>query len=402
MKKFKELGISKEILKTIEERGFQEPTTIQEKSIPVILSGKDLIAGSATGSGKTLAFSCAIIDNTVKGKGVQAIVLTPTRELAVQITKAMEDFSKYKKLQITSVYGGVSINPQIDILKTTDVVVGTPGRVLDHLSRGTLNLKKVTVAVLDEADRMLDMGFIDDVKKILGECPKEKQTLLYSATISTDIYAIADKYMNNPEKISVESYVDPSKLIQEYYDVSTNMKFSLLVHLVRQEHAGLIMVFCNTQRVTNFVAKNLQKQGLNAIATHGGLSQAKRNMTLNKFKSGDAYILVCTDVAARGLHVEHVSHVYNYDQPKESKQYIHRVGRTARAGNKGKAINLISDADHENFSRVLRDNADFKINKRETPEFERIEVVRQDRNRNHGRRSFGAGRNQNHRGRGRR
>ena len=204
--------------------------------------------------------------------------------------------------------------------------------------------------------------------------------------------------MNNPEKISVESYVDPSKLTQVYYDVEMNMKFSLLVHLVKQEHAGLIMVFCNTQRITDFVAKNLQKQGLNAVSTHGGLTQAKRNLTLNKFKSGDAYILVCTDVAARGLHVENVTHVYNYDQPKESKQYIHRVGRTARAGKEGKAINLISTSDHENFNRVLRDNSEFKIERVEAPKFEQVYVVMIDRNKGRGqKRSFG--RNNNHRGR---
>ncbi|MBT3721255.1 DEAD/DEAH box helicase [archaeon] len=400
MNKFEKLGISKEILKTITEKGFENPTEIQEKSIPVILKGNDLIAGSATGSGKTLAFSCAIIEHCEKGQGVQSIVLTPTRELCVQITKEMQLFSKYKGLKITPIYGGVSINPQMDDLTTTDVVIGTPGRVLDHLSRGTLDLSKVRVAVLDEADRMLDMGFIDDVKQILGECPQDKQTLLYSATISTDIYEIAEQYMNNPKKISVESYVDPSLLKQVYYDVPMNLKFSLLVHLMKNEHSGLIMVFCNTQRTTSFVAKNLQKNGIKAIAIHGGLSQAKRNRSMDDFKDGDAFVLVCTDVAARGLDIKDVSHVYNYDTPKESKQYIHRIGRTARAGSEGIAINLLSSSDHENFDRVLRDNSTVHIEHIETPEIQQVRVIRveNDRGRNFHRRGNNNRRpNNNHR-----
>ncbi len=373
MNNFKKLGLHDQLLKIIEKQGINNPTKIQEKTIPIILNGKDVIAGSKTGSGKTLAFASAIIHKVEPKKGVQAIVLTPTRELAEQVTQALKVFAKFKQLYITQIYGGVSINPQFEKLKHTDVVVGTPGRVLDHLSRGTLDLSNVKIAVLDEADRMLDMGFIEDVDKILNQCPKKRQTLLYSATISSDIHNIAHQHMNNPTKISVESRVDASKLSQVYYQVPQNLKFSLLVHLLKQNNSGLVMVFCNTQRITDYVAKNLGKQGINAIPIHGGLSQAKRTRTMDSFHSGRKEVLVCTDVAARGLHVEDVSHVYNYDVPREPKQYIHRIGRTARAGKNGKAITLLTERDYDNFNFVLRDN-NIDIPREETPKVDKLFV----------------------------
>ena len=371
MTKFKQLGVIDPILKSIEEKNISEPTEIQKKTIPVILQGKDIIAGSKTGSGKTLAFATAIIQKVEKGQGVQAIVLTPTRELTLQVCDSIKHFSKYKKLTVNPIYGGVAINPQIENIKFTDVIVGTPGRVLDHLSRDTLRLDKVKIVVLDEADRMLDMGFIDDVKKILDECSNDRQTLLYSATISTEIYQLAKGYMKNPEKISVESNVDPKKLKQVYYQAQQNMKFSILVHLLKKDTTGLVMVFCNTQRITDFLAKNLSKNGIRAVAIHGGLTQAKRTKTMEMFHSGKAFVLVCTDVAARGLHVEDVSHVYNYDIPRESKQYIHRIGRTARAGKEGIAINILTERDYDNFNNVLRDYG-LDIERIETPHVQKI------------------------------
>ena len=254
-------------------------------------------------------------------------------------------------------------------------MVGTPGRILDHLSRHTLNLEKIKLVVLDEADRMLDMGFIDDVNKILYQCPKNRQTLLYSATISSDIYNIAEQHMHNPVKISVDVRVDTSKLSQIYYQVPQNLKFSLLVHLLKMNNSGLVMVFCNTQRATDYVAKNLNKQDINAIAIHGGLSQAKRSKTMQSFHSRRKDVLVCTDVAARGLHIEDVTHIYNYDVPKESKQYIHRIGRTARAGKNGKAITLLTQRDYENFDRVQKDNNNVDIPRKETPHIERLSIA---------------------------
>jgi ATP-dependent RNA helicase DeaD len=368
--KFSELGIIEPILKSIE---FDEPTDIQEKTIPLILEGKDVIAGSATGSGKTLVFASGIIQNVERGRGIQALILTPTRELANQIMKDLIGFSRHKPLNIVSVYGGVSINPQIQGLRVADVVVGTPGRLLDHMERNTINLSKVKILVLDEADRMLDMGFIDSVKQIISQCPKERQTLLFSATISSDIKHLAHNYMNNPIKISVDIFVDPKLLKQVYFDVEDNMKFSLLLHLLKTEPSGLVMVFCNTQRATDFVARHLSKNGVNALAIHGGFSQAKRNQTMMQFHRGKFSVLVCTDVASRGLDIKEVSHIYNYDIPKDPKDYIHRIGRTARAGKEGIAINILSSRDHDSFSALLRTN-DVAIKKELLPQFEKISI----------------------------
>ncbi|MDO8726960.1 MAG: DEAD/DEAH box helicase [Candidatus Methanoperedens sp.] len=357
MESFKNLGVSEPVLRSINDAKFESPSEIQEKSIPLIIAGKDVIAGSATGSGKTLAFGTGIIQNCEKGKGLQSLVLVPTRELAEQVSKALTKFSKYRPLGIIAVYGGVGINPQIQGLRTADVVVGTPGRLLDHIARNTIRLNKVKILVLDEADRMFDMGFKEDVEKIIRKCPQERQTLLFSATITKDVVRLSRAHMNQPLQVSAESQVDPEKLHQTYYDVGEDMKFSLLVHLLKHEESNLVMVFCNTKRNTDKVAKNLRFAEVDAMAIHGGLPQGKRNNIMERFhEGGKACVLVCTDVAARGLDIPDVSHVYNYDIPRESKQYIHRIGRTARAGADGKAINILSSKDYDNFSQVLKEN----------------------------------------------
>jgi len=375
MENFRKLGLIDPIVRVIKEQNFEVPSEIQESAIPLIVAGKDVIAGSATGSGKTLAFAAGIIKDVETGKGIQALVMTPTRELAEQVAQNIKKFSKYKPLRVTSIYGGVSINPQINELRRTDVVVGTPGRVLDHMHRQTLNLQHVKILVIDEADRMFDMGFIEDVEKIIKFCPAKRQTLLFSATISPEVSRLSRRHMREPVEVSAESYVDPSKLDQVYYDVPDNMKFSLLVHLLKKEHPGLVMVFCNTQHITDFVAKNLRKQNIEALEIHGGFSQAKRSRTMEDFHAKNFQVLVCTEVAARGLDIKGVSHVYNYDIPKEAKQYIHRVGRTARAGADGKAINILSSRDHDNFRRVLREFNDITIKKEPTPQMERVDIV---------------------------
>jgi len=249
MEAFKKLKLSESILKVIEAAGFKEPTEIQEKTIPLVLQGRDVIGSSATGSGKTLAFGAGIIENVKKGGGVQALVLTPTRELAEQVAVSLRMFSKNFGLNVKEIYGGMSMEPQIYALRNSEIVVGTPGRILDHLDRRTLDLGKVRFLVLDEADRMLEMGFIEDVEKIIKACPKERQTLLFSATIYSDIAVIANKYMKNPARVEVESYVDPSKLKQVFYDVAQDMKFSLLAHLLKEEKEGLVMVFSNTREM---------------------------------------------------------------------------------------------------------------------------------------------------------
>jgi superfamily II DNA/RNA helicase len=373
VEKFRELGLQEELLRALSDLGFTAPTEVQQKAIPLVINGSDVIAGSATGSGKTLVFGAGIIHSVTKNKGIQALVLTPTRELAEQIQVALKSFAKYRQMNITAIYGGVSINPQFKALERADVVVGTPGRILDHLERGTIDLSNVKHLILDEADRMLDMGFLDDVKKIMSRCPKEKQTLLFSATISSEISEIAKRFMKSPVKVSAVAMVDPKKMDQVYYDVKTNMKFSLLVHLMKKESTGLVMVFCNSRHYTDTVAKNLNRNKIEAMAIHGGLSQAQRNSTLEKFNSKDTFVLVCTDVAARGLDIPGVSHVYNYDMPLDAKQYIHRIGRTARAGKSGKVINLVCDRDHESFGKILREY-DLKIQKLEKPMVEKIEL----------------------------
>src|SRR3989339_434893 len=248
MERFKKLGLSQEMISLVEKAKFTEPSEIQTKAIPLIMEGKDIIGGSATGSGKTFAFGAPIIEKIIPGEGIQALVLTPTRELAEQITKVLYHFSEHKQLGVTAVYGGVGINPQIEDLKNAEIVVGTPGRILDHLERRTINLNKVKILVLDEADRMLDMGFQEDVEIIIRQCPSDRQTLLFSATISNDIAHLSRKYMKSPIRVSAETYVDPSKLKQVFYDVPDNTKFSLLVHLLKHEHSGLVMVFCNSRK----------------------------------------------------------------------------------------------------------------------------------------------------------
>ncbi len=400
MEDFKKLGMSESLLKAIEELNFEKPSEIQEKSIPSVLKGKDIIGKSATGSGKTLAFAAGIIEKVKKRQGVQALVLTPTRELAEQVTQSLKKFSKNNHLKIQDVYGGVSISRQIEEIRNSEVVVGTPGRILDHLERRTLDLKNVSILVIDEADRMADMGFLPDVEKIIKRCPNERQTLLFSATISPDINYIADRYMKNPEYISVKSYVEAEKLKQCYYDVSPNNKFSLLAHLLKQDKSQLVMVFCNTRRNADIVAKNLQRLEFKAVAIHGGRTQNKRNNIMEQFHKGQIHILVCTDVAARGLDIKNVSHIYNYDIPKNSTDYIHRIGRTARAGNEGEAISLISNKDYNNFSNITTDKS-LNITSKESPNFENVAFHFSDDRRegfNRGGRSFGFNRSE-HRGR---
>jgi len=373
MKSFKELGLNQDLLKVLKEINFHEPTEIQEKVIPIALAGEDVIGESATGSGKTLAFGVPIIEKLKPGEGLQSLILTPTRELAEQVSIAMKTFSKYTSLKVITVYGGVALGPQMDALEKADIVVGTPGRILDHIKRKTINLSKIKILVLDEADRMLDMGFIHDVTDILHHCKKERQSLLFSATISEDILRISKRYMKTPKEISAQANVDPSKLEQVFYDVPSNQKFSLLVHLLNEESSKLVMIFCNTKRNADLISNNLRRQGFDALALHGDLNQAKRSKVLEHFHKSTKFILVCTDVAARGLDIKGVSHVYNYESPKTSTEYIHRIGRTARAGKEGKAITILSDRDYENFRRVVQDDA-LNIKNIELPKFERVFV----------------------------
>lgn len=391
MENFKKLGLSDKLIQALQDAGFKEPSEIQEKVIPLAVAGKDVIGGAATGSGKTLAFGASIIDkiNNNSGKGVQALIIAPTRELSEQISNSLIKFSRYLRLHITAVYGGVSYEPQIRKMRRADIVVGTPGRLLDHINEGTLNLDNLKFLVLDEADRMLDMGFIEDITKIISACPKERQTLLLSATMSQDVKELARRFMKKPEEVDAVKHVDASKLKQIFYDVPQNMKFSLLVHLLKNEKQELVMVFCNTRRNADLIASNLKRYDIHAMAIHGGLSQNKRNKTIDNFHAQNIRVLICTDVAARGLDIKGVSHVYNYDIPKNSKEYVHRIGRTARAGTEGEAINIVSKYDYQNFREVLSDDSiDIKLV--DLPQFEQVQIAfNRENDRGRGRRSFG-------------
>ena len=373
MENFAKLGISEDVLSVLKLRGFTEPTEIQIKAIPLALAGRDIIGSSVTGSGKTLAFASPIIENLVPNGNVQALILTPTRELAEQVAESIRHFSKNKKLNVFAIYGGVDIQRQIRNIYKTDILVGTPGRIKDHLQRGTLRLNEVKFLVLDEVDRMLDMGFHRDVEFIVGKCPIKRQTMLFSATISADLDYLAKKYTKNPEEISAKSFIDESKLKQIFYDVPSDQKFSLLVYLLKQETSDLAMVFCSTRRNADIIANSLHDSGIKAKAIHGGLAQNKRLSVLKDFHGKEFNILVCTDVAASGLDIKNVTHVYNYDLPKESKDYIHRIGRTARAGENGKVVNILSSRDYENFRNIQRINSS-EIIREELPVFERVKV----------------------------
>jgi ATP-dependent RNA helicase DeaD len=392
MEKFEKLGLCEHVLKVISNKKFTKPSEIQEKTIPLVLEGKDIIAGSATGSGKTLAFGAGMIKNVEKGKGIQGLVLAPTRELAEQVAEALSEFAYYKKLEVVSVYGGVSIGHQKKKLVYADIVVATPGRLLDHLRQNAVDFSNVNYLVLDEADRMWDMGFKFDVGKIVEACPRDRQTLLFSATISSDLANFSDKYMKAPVEVAVESYVDTSKLKQIYYDVRDGEKFSLLVHLLKNAESKLSMIFCNTRRNSDFVEKNLRGNGINARVIHGGMDQKKRIRVLKEFSEGSISVVVCTDVAARGIDVSGVSHVYNYDLPADARDYVHRVGRTARAGESGLAVNIVASRDYDNFSNVLRRNEGLVIKREESPRFERVRIEMLDASRDGGRRPAAGGR----------
>ncbi|MCC7573495.1 MAG: DEAD/DEAH box helicase [Candidatus Methanofastidiosum sp.] len=378
---FENLGLSNQLLIAIKKLGFNTPTEIQIKSIPDIMAGKDIIGESATGSGKTLAFGCGIVEQVNPKGGVQALVLTPTRELAEQVKDSMKEISSQKNLKIISVYGGVSISQQIRDIPKAEVVIATPGRLMDHLQRGTINLSKVKILVLDEADRMLDMGFLEDVEKIIRECPTDRQTLFFSATISREITRLANRYMIKPISVTAERMVDPEKLKQVYYDIPRNMKLSLLVHLLQTENSELAMIFCNTRNTTDYVVKNLRANNIKAIAIHGGLTQNKRTKNIKQFNDSKSAVLVCTDVAARGLHIDNVSHIYNYDISNDSNDYVHRIGRTARAGESGKVINLLTDRDYNNFTKILDTYPSFTIESVERPYLKKIMAITADNER---------------------
>ena len=357
---FKKLNININLINKINKLGFENLTHIQETCIPEIIKGNDVVGQAETGSGKTLAFCLPILNKIQKEKGLQVLVLTPTRELCIQVTDVFKEFGKNLELKATSIYGGVNIKPQINNITYSHIVIATPGRLLDHIRRKTIEFKNIKFLVLDETDKMLEMGFIEDVERIIHFLPKNRQTLMFSATIPKEVYGIAKKHLKNPLIFKTKPFVDADKLNQKYYDIyKQNDKFSLLIHLLKNSKSKLSIVFCATRKETDIVAKNLRNQGINASAIHGGMNQNKRIKSLDGLKNKKTDVLVATDVAARGLDIKNVSHVYNYDVPKTSKEYVHRIGRTARAGENGEAVTLLTRPDHDNFRRV---QSDIKLN----------------------------------------
>ena len=373
---FEKLNISPKLKNKINEFGFKDLTTIQEKGIPEILKGKDVVGQAETGSGKTLAFVLPIVNEIKHDRSLQVLVLTPTRELCIQVTDVFKDFGKSLEIKTTSIFGGVNIVPQIKNIPYSQIIVATPGRLLDHIRRKTIDLKNIRFLVLDETDKMLEMGFIEDVEKIIYNTPRDRQTLMFSATISEDVYKIARKHLKNPLMFRTKPFVDTDKLNQKYYDIyNQNDKFSLLVHLLKSSTPGLAIVFCATRKETDIVAKNLRRQGINASEIHGGMNQNKRLKSLDSLKRQKTDVLVATDVAARGLDINDVSHVYNYDVPKTPKEYIHRIGRTARAGKNGDAVTLLTSRDHDNFRRVQSDEK-LRIEQADFPPFKKVSFFR--------------------------
>ena len=336
----------------LERHGITTPTPIQQKIIPAIFENSDVLAQSETGSGKTLSFAIPLIEHIEKSDGLKALVLVPTRELCVQVAGEFIKFSEGKHLGITPVYGGASMNEQIRKLRTANIVVATPGRLIDLLNRNLLSLGSIHHLVLDEADRMLDMGFIRDIEKILQRVPRQHQTLLFSATVSKEIEHLSRKYLTNPVSVKLTSGVKPEFLQQTYYQTTPERKLSLLVELLKKER-DLTLVFCNRKHIASKIAHRLAGQGIHARSLHGNLSQPQRDRVTNEFRKRKINVLVATDVAARGLDIQGISHVYNYEIPRDVDSYTHRVGRTARAGEKGEAISLVATPEEQKFFKNI-------------------------------------------------
>lgn len=348
IKSFSELGISEPILKAIKEMGFEEPTEVQSKAIPHILKKEDLIVVSKTGSGKTAVFGVSMLDLIPpEAKGPQGLVLTPTRELAVQVDRDLKEMSKYLSHKTTAVYGQHNMNVEIQALsKNVNILIGTPGRVLDHIKSHHFETKNIRFLVLDEADRMLDMGFLDQVTRIIRSLPKDRVTLLFSATFPPEIRRICREHLQHPLTIEIESQTKTVDTIeQRYYRVNHNEKNLQLNRLLLMERPESCMIFCNTRMAVDRVQSFLSHKGYACMALHGDIPQSKRTKTIHDFKQGEFRLLVATDVAARGIHIEDLSLVINYDVPFEKDGYVHRIGRTGRAGKKGCSITLVTEED---------------------------------------------------------
>lgn len=357
---FESLGLSAEILRAVAEQGYTQPTPVQAKAIPIVLEGRDLLAGAQTGTGKTAGFTLPLLERLrqqpATHKAPRALVLTPTRELAAQVQESVHAYSKYLALRSTVIFGGVGINPQIEALKRgVDILVATPGRLLDHAAQRTVDLSRIEILVLDEADRMLDMGFIHDIRKVLALLPPQRQNLLFSATFSDDIRRLAGRLLNDPAHVDVAPRNSTAERVKQVvHPVDKGRKRALLSHLISRGDWRQVLVFTRTKHGANRLAEQLNRDGLEAAAIHGNKSQSARTKALSDFKQGAIRVLVATDIAARGLDIEELPHVVNFELPNVPEDYVHRIGRTGRAGAAGEAVSLVSADESKQFAGIQR------------------------------------------------
>ncbi|MGW8269630.1 MAG: DEAD/DEAH box helicase, partial [Burkholderiales bacterium] len=357
---FESLGLAAELVRAVTEEGYTEPTPVQAESIPYILAGRDVLAGAQTGTGKTAGFTLPMLQllsaQSIQGgrRAVRALVLTPTRELAAQVEESIRTYGRHLALRSTMIFGGVGMQPQVDALRRgVDIVVATPGRLLDHLGQKTIDLTRVEILVLDEADRMLDMGFIHDIRKVLAVLPRKRQNLLFSATFSDEIRTLAGRLLDNPAQVQVAPRNAESALVaQRIHPVDSSRKRALLAHLVGTGDWRQVLVFTRTKHGANRLAEQLCKDGIEASAIHGNKSQGARTRALASFKAGELRVLVATDLAARGLDIEQLPHVVNYELPNVPEQYVHRIGRTGRAGVSGEAISFVATEEMDFLSDI--------------------------------------------------
>jgi ATP-dependent RNA helicase RhlE len=362
---FESLGLSAELCRAVAAQGYTEPTPVQAQAIPAILEGKDILAGAQTGTGKTAGFTLPMLQRlstsprAMPGRAIRALVLTPTRELAAQVADSVRVYGQFLPLRTAVVFGGVKINPQIDALRRgVDILVATPGRLLDHVSQRTVDLSKVEILVLDEADRMLDMGFIHDIKRVLALLPKSRQNLLFSATFPDEIKRLADSLLDAPTLIEVARRNAPAERVaQVVHPVDRERKRELLSHLIGSQDWRQVLVFTRTKHGANRLAEQLGRDGITAAAIHGNKSQGARTRALGDFKAGRVRVLVATDIAARGIDIDLLPHVVNFELPHVAEDYVHRIGRTGRAGNEGEALSLVCVDEHgllKDIERLLR------------------------------------------------
>ncbi len=374
MSSFESLGLSEPIWRAAAERGYTTPTPIQEQAIPVVMSGVDLLAGAQTGTGKTAAFAMPILhklsataDTAARApSSVRALILVPTRELAAQVEESVQLYGRYLSLRSLVLIGGVKINPQMQKLRrSVDVLVATPGRLLDHIQQRSVDLSHVEILVLDEADRMLDMGFIRDIRRILAVLPKKRQNLLFSATFSPEIRGLADGLLNNPASVEVATRnATADNVAQRVFAVDQDRKRELLAHLIEEHQWGQVLVFTRTKHGADRLAKHLSQDGMQAMAIHGDKSQGARTRALAEFKEGKVRVLVATDIAARGIDISELPHVVNFELPHVPEDYVHRIGRTGRAGNNGQAVSLVSSEERkqlQDVEKLLRRSFDREI-----------------------------------------